>query len=330
VINSFQNIIKTDDLHVGGEPVRVVTAGYPKILGRTILDKRRYVAAQHLRRMLMWEPRGHRDMYGVIPVDPDLPEAELAVLFMHNEGYSTMCGHATIAIGRWAIDTGRVKPNGPLTRLVLQCPCGIVEVFIHTKDCRPRHVAFHSVPAFVAAMDASVHVQGIGQVSFDLAYGGAFYAVLPASRLGTSIDAPVAQLIDRATLLSMEVRRRITIRHPEHEELGFLYGIILTDGNEQHSQNVCVFADGQIDRSPTGSGVTARVAIASAREMTNDSVVTYRSITGAEFTGRKVADVRCGPYPAVIVEVAGEAYWCGRNEFVYEAGDEIGSGFLLR
>src|SRR5215475_12327294 len=153
-------IIDTTEMHTGGEPVRIVTSGYPPIAGDTILAKRRYVRENldHLRRLLMFEPRGHFDMYGVIPVEPDLPEADLAVLFMHNEGYSTMCGHAVIALGRWAVDSGLVSLREPETPVAIQCPCGLVRARVQIENGRAGAVAFESVPAFAFALDCAVEV----------------------------------------------------------------------------------------------------------------------------------------------------------------------------
>lgn len=330
------SVVTVDDLHTGGEPVRIVTSGYPVIIGATLLDKRAYVAAQldHLRRFLMWEPRGHRDMYGVIPVEPDDPRAALAVLFMHNEGYSTMCGHATIALGRWAIDTGRVKPTDPITRFTLQCPCGLVEVSVATPLGQPGPVSFKSVPAFALALDCETDLPGIGRVRYDLAYGGAFYAFARASDLQVSLDAPLAEIRSRAAALCHAVSRAHIVEHPEEPDLGFLYGAILLDdgdGCTVPSTNVCVFADQQVDRSPTGSGVTARIAVAVARGLAIGAPARkYRSITGAQFEARPVEAAQVGPHQGVVVEVTGQPYWSGQCSFKLEPGDRIGRGFLLR
>jgi trans-L-3-hydroxyproline dehydratase len=273
-------------------------------------------------------------MYGVIPVDPDYPGADLAVLFMHNEGYSTMCGHATIALGRWALETGRVPQTEPVTRFVLQCPCGPVEVSVQVVNGRPGKVSFRSVPAFVLAMDREIEVPGIGQVRYDLAYGGAFYAFTEARALGTAVDAPSVEIAARAAAFCDAVRLDFAITHPDAPELGFLYGAILTDGGDgsvSASTNVCVFADQQIDRSPTGSGVTARIALAVARGLPIMAPARqYRSLTGAIFEARPVEATRLGTHPAVIVEVTGEAFWTGRSSFLLDPADRIGAGFLLK
>src|SRR3990172_11212701 len=170
--------IRTIEMHTGGEPVRIVVGGYPPILGDTILAKRRYAREHldHLRRALIFEPRGHFDMYGVIPVAPDDPEADLAVLFMHNEGYSTMCGHATIALGRWAVDSGLVPATEPITRLAIQVPAGLVRVEVETAGGRGGDVRFEGVPAFLAADAEPVDVPGHGMIPVDVAFGGGVFA----------------------------------------------------------------------------------------------------------------------------------------------------------
>lgn len=323
-------------MHTGGEPVRIVESGYPPIPGETILDKRRYVRENldHLRRLLMHEPRGHFDMYGVIPVEPDLPEADLAVLFMHNEGYSTMCGHATIALGRYAVDRRLVARVEPETRVVIQCPCGPVTAFVEVRDGVAGRVRFRSVGAFAFALDHSVEVEGYGSIRFDIGYGGAFYAVAETSQFGLDVRRSKArELVAAAAALTEAVRRELVLTHPHHEDLADLYGSILTDGVEDSrtSANICVFADSQVDRSPTGSGVTARMALRYARGRvgTGEERV-FESVVGSTMTGKVVSEQTVGTLPAVTVEVGGHAYYTGSASFVVEPDDPFGSGFLVR
>ena len=249
------------DMHTGGEPVRIIRSGYPPVPGESILAKRRYVREHldHLRKLLMFEPRGHYDMYGALLVEPSLPGADLAVLFMHNEGYSTMCGHATIALGRYAVDQGLVPRQEPFTEVGLECPCGLVKVRVEVKDGKSGRVSFESVPAFLLAEQVRVEVPGRGAVVADISYGGAFYALADAAQFGLDVRrSRVRDLVDAATALTAAVNRTMPIEHPEERDLGFLYGSILTDGRERPgegpSANVCVFADAEVDRSPTGSG----------------------------------------------------------------------------
>ncbi len=216
--------LKVVDMHTSGEPVRIVVEGYPALSGATILDKRREAQTQHdaLRRALMLEPRGHTDMYGVIPVAPTHPEAVFAALFTHNEGYSTMCGHATIALGKWLVESGRVAVTGPETRFAIELPCGLVRLRCTVEDGHVAGTAFDSVPAFLAWRDAwrdvLLDVPGLGKVACDLAYGGAFYTVLPSSRIGLDFfETPLEQLVAAGKAITEEGRRTLDIVHRWHD-----------------------------------------------------------------------------------------------------------------
>lgn len=330
--------IHTVEMHTGGEPVRIVQTGYPTIPGDTILAKRRYVRENldHLRRLLMFEPRGHFDMYGVIPVEPTLPGADLAVLFMHNEGYSTMCGHAVIALGRYAVDRGLVAVTEPETRVGIECPCGLVVACVTVTDGKPGKVRFDSVPAFAFALERLVETRDYGPVAADIGYGGAFYAVVPADQFGLDVrTSRTRDLVDAADAVSDAVKDQVPLHHPDDPDLAFLYGTILTDGNDAWSEtptaNICVFAARQVDRSPTGSGVTARIALMHRRKLIGlDRPRPFESVTGALFTGQAVEETSCGEFPAVIVSVTGEAFYTGESTFTWEENDVIGKGFLLR
>jgi proline racemase len=330
--------IRTVDMHTGGEPVRIVLDGYPDIPGDTLLDKRRYARdhLDHLRRLLVFEPRGHADMYGVIPVEPDHADADLAVLFIHNEGYSTMCGHATIAVGRWAVDSGLVPVARPETEMVLQVPSGLLNLTVETSAERSGEVRFHGIESFAVALGHGVEVAGIGPVSVDIAFGGAFYAIIDAAALGLDLSgASLRDLVDAAWATTAAVNESgISLEHPDHPDLGFLYGTILTDGKDRWSPdptvNLCVFADRQVDRSPTGSGVMARIATQHARGLIEVGAErTFESIIGSRFTGRALGEARVGDRDAVVVEVAGAAHYVGESTFTLEAGDTL-PAFLLR
>jgi len=323
------------DMHTAGEPVRIVTGGYPELKGATILDKRREARTHydHLRRALMLEPRGHAGMYGVIPVKSSTPAAVIGALFTHNEGYSTMCGHATIALGRWLVESGQVPAVAPETRFALELPCGIVQVTCRVENGRVVSTAFDSVPGFLSHRDVAVEVSGLGRVRLDISYGGAFYAILPSSSIGLDFFAtPIADLTHAATAVTDAVRASVSITHPEAADLGFLYGTILTDDAPvtAPTYNLCVFAEGQIDRSPTGSGVTARMARDHARELIAERQTrTFHGPTGISFEARVVGAVD-GPVPqAVTVRVSGTSAFSGRSTFVIEAGDALAHGFVL-
>lgn len=328
------------DYHTCGEPVRIVTGGYPELTAETILGKRRQARERHdhLRRALMLEPRGHDGMYGVIPVASSLAEAAFGVLFTHHEGYSTMCGHATIALGRYAIERGLVAPTEPVTRFAIEAPCGLLRLACEVEGGQDNgwkvgRVSFESVPAFVAARDLAVEVPGYGRVVTDIAYGGAYYCILPASRFGLAlIETPVEQLVAAAGALTDQVRATVSLTHPVEPDLGFLYGTIITDEAEPEatSFNLCVFAERQIDRSPTGSGVTARMALDHA----NGLIATgrsrdFRSITGGIFSGRVLGPAGFPAAGAVTVEVGGRSHLAAEGSFIIEADDPLGHGFAL-
>ena len=331
--------IETVEMHTGGEPVRIVTGGYPEIQGRTLFDKRRYARDRldNYRRFIMWEPRGHYDMYGVLPVAPDHPEADMAVLFIHNEGYSTMCGHATIALGRFALERGIVRATGNVARLNLQVPCGLVRVTVDIgSDGQPGEVSFRSVPAFAYALDLKLEVPGKGQISIDIGYGGAYYAFVPAARFGLDVRrSPVRDLVAAAHAVSETAKKAVTLDHPDDPDLAFLYGTILTDGETgadpgRPSANVCVFAEREVDRSPTGSGVTARLALLAARGAIGDrQTCWFQSITGAVFSGAIVEHLPAGRFSAIRAEVRGSSHYTGKSVFTVDATDPLLPGFLL-
>jgi len=206
--------IETIEMHTGGEPVRLVVGGFPEVPGPTILAKRRHAREHldHLRRLLIFEPRGHYDMYGVIQVKPDHPDAHLAVLFLHNEGYSTMCGHAVIALGRWAVDSGLVPPSEPETTVNIQCPCGLVRAKVEVRQGRAGAVRFESVPAFGFALDRRIEVPGLGAITLDIGYGGAFYAILPAEQVGVDVRrSSVRELTDAASRVTEAAKEQLPL-----------------------------------------------------------------------------------------------------------------------
>ena len=323
------------DYHTCGEPVRIVTAGYPALDAAGILGKRRHAREQHdhLRRAMMLEPRGHAGMYGVVPVAASHPEAAFGVLFTHNEGYSTMCGHATIALGRYAVEHGLVAAVEPVTRFAIEAPCGLVRLACEVRDGTVGTVTFESVPAFVHARELVVEVPGLGPVTTDIAYGGAFYCILPASRFGLDLfETPVSEIVEAAGRLTDTVRATMTIAHPTEPDLGFLYGTIVTDEAQGSatSFNLCVFAERQIDRSPTGSGVTARMALDHAKGLVaTGETRLFRSITGGTFSGRVIGPADFPEQGAVTVAVGGTSHFSGTSRFVIEPDDPLRHGFVL-
>jgi trans-L-3-hydroxyproline dehydratase len=332
-------ILRVVDMHAAGEPVRIVESGYPVLTGATLLDKRREARERfdHLRRRLLLEPRGHGGMYGVIPTPPTHPDAAIAVLFTHQEGYSTMCGHATVALGRWLVDCGVVQSSGNSAAFGIEAPCGLVRVEVLPGTAQAPLVAFESVPSFASHLDQTADVAGYGRVRFDIAFGGAYYVILPASRLDLPLmTTPLGELVRAGVAVTDAVRATLTIRHPAAPDLGFLYGTILTDDTElgargnDPSYNLCIFAEGQIDRSPTGSGLAARFALAAARgEIAVGQSREVRGVSGQGFHGT-LAAVESTPGGVMArVRVAGHAYYTARSEFMAEPQDPFANGFEL-
>lgn len=333
--------IKTIDMHTGGEPLRVIINGFPELKGSSVLEYRRNCKDNfdHLRTALMFEPRGHADMYGCILLPPNDNNADFGIIFLHNEGYSTMCGHAIIAISTLAVKLNWITVKNGENIIKIDAPCGRITSYTHVVNGEVTSVHFHCVPSFVVGLDRTVHVKGLGNVIYDLAYGGAFYAYVDMAKnnfgFGLSPD-DYRQLIQSGIDIKhavMEIDKEIL--HPFENDLSFLYGTIFIDNNKQHSgadsRNVCIFAEGEVDRCPTGSGVSGRMAIHNARnEIGYGESMSIESITGSVFKGSVVSEQDFGPFHAVIPQVEGTAYITGSQTFVIDPNDPMKNGFILR
>lgn len=326
----------TLEVHTGGEPLRIITSGFPEPPGETMLDKREYARThfEPLRRALMLEPRGHADMYGCLFTQSTTSDGDFGVLFLHNEGYSTMCGHGIIALVTAGIECGMFAAKDELR---IDTPAGRVTARPHLEDGRVVWVSFRNVASFLLERDLSIEVTLPGaaraRLLCDVAFGGAFYAYVDAARLGLD-PKDVRTLIDAGMRLKHAVAEQYVIRHPAGDpELEFLYGTIFVwpGGPGEPSRNVCVFAEGEVDRSPTGTGVSGRAAIHHARgELAQGVPLSVESIVGSRFEVRVVETTRVGALPAVIPEVTGSAYLTGRHEFFVDPNDPFAQGFLLR
>ena len=332
-----RKIIKTIDMHTCGEPLRIITGGLPELKGNTILEKRHYFAGHcdNIRTALMFEPRGHADMYGAVLTEPQTEGADLGAFFMHNEGYSTMCGHAIIAITRFVLETGYVRKEGRNPILEIDVPAGRIKSKAYIRNGRVEKVSFVNVPSFLLISDETVEVRDIGRVRFDVAYGGAFYAFCDANDLGLNLDeSDYNKLIDYGKKIKSAVMENFRIDHPFEPELGFLYGTIFTgkayDLNNW-SRNVCIFASGEVDRSPTGTGISARAGLHySKRELSVNQRVKIEGILGTTMDVEIKDVLEYGAYKAVIPEVTGKAYYTGSNEFWIDSDDPLKEGFIFR
>ncbi|MBO3747101.1 proline racemase family protein [Streptosporangiaceae bacterium NEAU-GS5] len=334
--------VRTIDYHTAGEPFRIVVDPPVAILGETVAERRVFAisdpSVDDLRRMLCFEPRGHADMYGGLITPPDDDGAAFGVLFWHKDGFSTACGHGTIALGAWAIESGRVTadPSG-ITEVEIDVPSGRVTARVHTSDGRVTGVDFVSVASYAIAQAVSVPTAR-GQVLADIAYGGAIYAHVNASAVGLTVEP---RHIDQLIAIGREIRWALNdsehARHPSDDRLSGVYGTILydelgedADGN-LYQRNVAIFADGEVDRSPCGSGTASRVAMLSATgHLSADCHLVHDSIVGSRFDARILRHVTAENRPAVIPIISGTAYKTGEHLFTADPADPLFPGFVLR
>ncbi len=351
-------VVETLELHCAGEPLRLIRSGYPAVPQAPIEERRAWVRehADHIRRMLMYEPRGHRDMYGAVLLPPDRDDADVAVLFMHNEGYSTMCGHGIIALTQGLIEEGLYPAVTPVTEIRWETPAGLVRASAEVSvgvGAEPvvRSVRFENVPAYLHAEGLVMRPRGVRLfgaaaerkgLSVALAYGGAYYGIVDVGELGLRVvPEQIEQLTRAGAAITEALRRDHSPAHPTEASLGFVYGTILVDSDPASSpdglardatvRNVTVFADAEVDRSPCGSGTSALLAARHAlgASEVGDSIVNA-GITGESFSARVEGTTRVGQHAAVITSVQGHGYVSGHARFVLDERDRLGRGFLLR
>ena len=333
--------IETVDFHTGGEPFRIVAAPPVPIPGDTVADRRARAIAdddvQALRAVLCSEPRGHADMYGGFVVPPDDDGASLGVLFWHKDGFSTACGHGTIALGTWAVETGLVAaPADGSADVVIDVPSGRVTARVHRAAGRTVAVDFVNVPSWVVARDVPVATSR-GDVTVTVAYGGAIYATLDAAQLGLAVTpAHLGDLIALGREVKWALNDSAHAQHPTDPRLDGIYGTIWFDelGNsagQVHQRNVTVFADGEVDRSPCGSGTCARLAVLAADgRLPAGTTLRHDSIVGSTFTGTVLGEVEVDGRPAVLPQVTGTAHRTGEHTFLIDPDDPLVPGFVLR
>lgn len=335
--------IRTTEMHTGGMPVRVIESGYPVPQGGTVIEKRADLKNNHdhWRKLIIYEPHGHFDMYAVVLVPPELPGADVGVIFLDNEGYSTMCGHATISVARYIVDRGLIKRpiTTPKTEVVIQAPCGLVkaEVEVDRKEgmVKTGRVCFESVPAFVVQTDLEVDIPGHGTVKVDISYGGTFYVFVKAADVGIEVTgAHNAAMKTLAKTIKSIVNAKVTLTHPENP--AYLYGVMFVDSRDTlgagPAEGVVIFSDSETDRSPCGSGTTARTAILHHRGLMalGRSHVFRSGATGSEFIATPSQETEVGGIKAITVKVEGRGYYVGHNTITLEKDDVLGRGFLVR
>jgi proline racemase len=348
--------VKTIDAHAAGEPLRLIVSGFPSPRGKTMLEKREWLRkhADHLRRALMLEPRGHADMYGAILTEPVSPGSHAGVLFMHNEGYSTMCGHGVVAVTTIALERGLLMPGGEGTTVVYDSPAGTIRARatlgaffdrLRMSDASPlaqdspagerrvESVAFANVPSFVLHGGLAVKLAS-RQIRADVAFGGAFYAIVDSEAVGLPIDL---QHLPELRRIGMEIKHAIeasqTIEHPLDAGLRGIYGTIFTgpaSGDGADLRNVTIFADAEVDRSPCGTGTAAVMAVIDAMGLLGeDKPFVHESVIGTRFTGRVASRTAVSEYPAIVPEIEGSAWITGEHTFLVDESDPLKNGFRI-
>jgi trans-L-3-hydroxyproline dehydratase len=333
--------LKTIDAHAGGEPLRLIVDGFPSPQGRTMLDKREWVKrhADHLRRALMLEPRGHADMYGAILTEPASPGSHAGVLFMHNEGYSTMCGHGVVAVTTIALERGLLMPGGDGTSVVYDSPAGTIRAKARLREGQDGRevsvasVSFVNVPSFVLQGGLAVKLAN-RTIRADVAFGGAFYAIVDCEAVGLPIDVPHLPELRR---IGMEIKHAIeaaqTIAHPLEPGLQGIYGTIFTGpptDERADLRNVTIFADAEVDRSPCGTGTAAVMAVVDAMGLlSEDRPFVHESLIGTQFQGRIAGRTLVGEHQAIVPEIEGSAWITGEHTFLVDDHDPLKNGFRL-
>jgi proline racemase len=332
-------VIHTVESHTEGMPTRVVTGGVGVIPGATMFDRRRWFMANSdgLRRFLMNEPRGHAAMSGAILQPPTRPDADVGVLFIEVSGCLPMCGHGTIGVATVLVETGMVPVVEPVTTIRLDTPAGLVVADVRVEGGAARAVTFRNVPSFLLRADAEVSVPGAGAVRYDLAFGGNFYAILPIERVGLPFDREAKQQILTAGLALMDaINAQDRPVHPDNPEIAVCRHIqfVAPGSDARHSRHAMAIHPGWFDRSPCGTGTSARVAQLHARgELALGADLVNESFIGTRFVGRAVEATEVGPegarLPAVVPTITGRAWVTGTAQYHLDPADPFPEGFEL-
>lgn len=333
----FSKSLHVVDSHTMGEPTRIIVGGLPVIPGNTMPEKKEYLEKNmdYVRTITMNEPRGHNDMFGSIITPPTLPEADLGIIFMDGGGYLNMCGHGTIGAATVAVETGMVEVTEPYTEIVLEAPAGLVRAQVKVEDGVAKEVSFKNVPSFLYKRDESVELPGVGKVTFDIAFGGSFFAIVKDSEMKLEIETKnINEITEKALELRDIINKEVKVQHPTQPhiktvDLIEIYGEAKSE--DANYQNIVIFGAGQADRSPCGTGTSAKMATLFAKgELAMDEEFVYESIINTKFRGKVLEETKVGELDAVIPQVSGAAFITGFNHLVVDEEDPVKHGFLLK
>ncbi|MGE5617708.1 MAG: 4-hydroxyproline epimerase [Sphingomonadaceae bacterium] len=332
----FKRFFTAVDSHTVGEPARIIVGGIPFIPGDTMFEKKRYIEEQRddLRQLLMYEPRGHSAMSGAIITQPTTPGADVGLVFIEVSGCLPMCGHDTIAACTVLLETGMVPAREPVTELVLDTPAGIVRAQVEVGDRGVKGVTFQNVPSFLVERDVEAEVPGIGRIVADVAYGGNFYAILPAEMVDLAVEPQNASaFVQAGRRIRSVLNDRLRVVHPENPQIEGISHVMFTAPPKDPratAKNAVIYGPSGLDRSPCGTGTSARMAQLHARgRLALSQEFVHESIIGSLFWGKLVGETRVGGYPAVIPTIRGRAYISGFNTIVLDPEDPFPNGFLL-
>ncbi|WMJ88185.1 proline racemase family protein [Anaerocolumna sp. MB42-C2] len=328
-------VFETVDSHTMGEPTRIVTKGFPELLGDTMIERKKYLEEHfdHYRTALMLEPRGHKDMFGAVLTEPISKEADLGVIFMDTGGYLNMCGHGSIGSSTVAVETGLVKVTEPYTDVVLEAPAGLIHARVKVENGRAIETSILNVPSFLYQSDVEVPIDGYGKINLDISFGGSFFAMVDAEKMGLSVGT---ENIEEITVLGMKILKKINdtviVKHPylDINTVDLVEFYCRTANPSANKKNVVIFGDRQVDRSPCGTGTSAKLALLYAKgQIKIGEEFIYESITGSMFKGIIMKESLVGGYKGVIPQITGSAYITGFNRWVIDETDPLKNGFIF-
>lgn len=332
----FVKSINVIDTHTMGEPTRIIVGGLPVIPGNTMPEKKKYLEENmdYIRSMVMHEPRGHKDMFGAIITQPTCPEADIGVIFMDGGGYLNMCGHGSIGVSTMLVETGMVEKVEPFTEIVLEAPAGLIKARVEVEDGKVKGTSITNVPSFLYKEDIEIQVPNVGKVKLDISFGGSFFALVNANQLGMKVDLEnVNELVEVGLAIRDILNRDVKISHPEKPHINTvdlveIYDLPSTEGAD--FKNVVVFGMGQFDRSPCGTGTSAKIATLYAKgKIGINEPFVYESITGTTFIGKVLRKTKIGEYNGIVPEITGRAFITGFNQLVVDPEDPFRNGFAL-
>lgn len=334
---NFSHGIQVVDSHTAGQATRIITGGIPILKGKTMMEKKQYLADHYdyIRSSAMLEPRGHADMFGALLTEPTDPKADMGMIFLDGSGYLNMCGHGTIGVATVLVETGMVDVIEPYTDIILEAPAGLVKVRVKVENHQAKEVSFINVPAFLYQKDVYAEIPDLGGITFDIAFGGSFFAIVKDSQLGIEINTENMDKNIRIALQFLRyVEKNIEVQHPllpeiNKIELVEIYG--KPKSQDADVQNMVVLGEGEVDRSPCGTGTCAKLATLHARgELNIDQEFIHESVLETKFRGKILENTKVGQYDAIIPLITGQAYITGFNHLVINPEDPLKYGFYIK